>query len=145
MTFIYYATGIISAIALKMVGGGWQYARRSRIPKASRWIAASPTSSNAFGSCIAKWKKSGDHEALPMIEPATLEEPSDFSLVLGGPLFQFLQRAHLSGEKLEFMRRRVVVITCVAWVPILLLSVYEGHALGGTIWAVSFSSTDCQN
>lgn len=68
-----------------------------------------------------------------MIETAVLDEQRDFSLVLGGPLFQFFQRAHLSGERLEFMRRRVLVIACVAWVPILLLSSYEGHALGGAI------------
>jgi hypothetical protein len=68
-----------------------------------------------------------------MIKPAILDEHPDFSLVLGGPLFKFLQRAHLSGEGLELMRRRVVVIGCVAWVPILLLSAIDGHALGGLI------------
>lgn len=43
------------------------------------------------------------------------------------------RRAHLSGDALELVRRRVVVIAGVAWLPLLLLSVIGGHALGGTI------------
>jgi hypothetical protein len=31
------------------------------------------------------------------------------ALVLGGPLFQLLRRAHLSGDALELVRRRVLV------------------------------------
>ena len=33
-----------------------------------------------------------------------LREPQDFSLVLGGPLFQLLRRSHLSGNALELMK-----------------------------------------
>jgi hypothetical protein len=68
-----------------------------------------------------------------MIKPETLDEHPDFSLVLGGPLFQLYRRAHLSGAALELVRRRVLVISCVAWLPLLMLSLIEGHALGGTI------------
>jgi hypothetical protein len=60
-------------------------------------------------------------------------EPPDFSLVLGGPLFQLYQRTHLSGYALELLRRRVLVITLFAWLPLLVLSVLEGRALGGGI------------
>lgn len=67
-----------------------------------------------------------------MTKPAILQEQPDFSLVLGGPLFQLFRRAHLSGDALELLRMRMLVITCVAWVPLLLLSVFSGHALGGT-------------
>ncbi len=59
--------------------------------------------------------------------------PPDFSLVLGGPLFRLCRRSHLSGEVLERLGRRIVVITLVAWVPLLLLAVFEGHAFGGAI------------
>ena len=59
--------------------------------------------------------------------------PPEFSLVLGGPLFRLCHRSHLSGATLERLGRRVVVITLFAWVPLLLLSVFEGHALGGAI------------
>jgi len=61
----------------------------------------------------------------------------DFSLVLGGPLFQVLRRAHLSGDALTLVRRRVVIISLFTWLPLLLLSLLERHALGGGI-AVPF-------
>jgi hypothetical protein len=54
----------------------------------------------------------------------------DFSLVLGGPLYQLFRRAHLSGPALEQLWRRLWVITLVAWLPLLLLSVATGHAVG---------------
>ena len=41
-----------------------------------------------------------------MTQPAVLEEPADFSLVLGGPLYQLFRRAHLTGDALELVRRR---------------------------------------
>ena len=60
-----------------------------------------------------------------------LPEPQDFSLVLGGPLFQLLRRAHLSGDALELMRQRILIISLLAWLPLLALSALEGQALGG--------------
>jgi hypothetical protein len=57
----------------------------------------------------------------------------DFSLVLGGPLFQLFRRTHLSGDALELLRRRILVITLFTWLPLLFLSVLEGHALGEPI------------
>jgi hypothetical protein len=66
-----------------------------------------------------------------------LREPGDFSLVLGGPLFQLLRRSHLSGNALELMRRRLITIPLLAWLPLLVLSVLEGQALGGNV-AVPF-------
>ena len=65
-----------------------------------------------------------------MTASATLKEPSDFSLVLGGPLYQMLWRAHLSGSVLELLGRRALVITLFAWLPLLLLSAFEGHLFG---------------
>jgi hypothetical protein len=58
-------------------------------------------------------------------------EQPDFSLVLGGPLFQLFRRAHLAGDGLELVRRRVLVIGVVAWLPLPLLSALSGDALGG--------------
>ena len=58
-------------------------------------------------------------------------EPTDFSLVLGGPLFQLFRHAHLSGSALELLRRRIVVITLLAWLPLLVLSALKGQLLGG--------------
>ena len=62
---------------------------------------------------------------------ARLLEPPDFSLVLGGPLYQLLRRSHLSGDALELARLRVIVISLFAWLPLLVLSALEGQALGG--------------
>jgi hypothetical protein len=64
-------------------------------------------------------------------------EPTDFSLVLGGPLFQLLRRSHLSGDDLELLRLRIIVISMIAWLPLLVLSALEGKALGGNV-AVPF-------
>ena len=51
-----------------------------------------------------------------------VEEAHDFSLVTGGPLFQLLRKAHLEGDHLELLRRRLLTITGVAWLPLLLLA-----------------------
>ena len=52
---------------------------------------------------------------------ASAVDPSDegFSLVLGGPLFQLLRRAHLSDDTLLLLRRRIIVISLLAWLPLL--------------------------
>lgn len=60
-----------------------------------------------------------------------LRNPPDFSLVLGGPLFQILRRAHLSDDALMMARQRVIVIALLAWLPLLLLSALEGNLWGG--------------
>jgi len=48
-------------------------------------------------------------------------EPEDFSLVLGGPLFQLLRKAHLEGGALELLHRRVLASILLTWFPLLLL------------------------
>lgn len=67
-----------------------------------------------------------------MVVPAPLKEPPDFSLVLGGPLYQMFRRAHLTGPTLELLRRRVVFFILVCWVPLAVLSWFEAHFFGGT-------------
>lgn len=62
-----------------------------------------------------------------------LQEPPDFSLVLGGPLYQLWRRTRLSGDTLELLHRRMVVLPLLAWVPLLVLSLIEGHAWGGSV------------
>lgn len=59
--------------------------------------------------------------------------PADegFSLVIGGPLYQLMRRAHMSDAQLHGVVRRMVVISLVAWLPLLLLSLAEGRAFGG--------------
>jgi hypothetical protein len=55
-------------------------------------------------------------------------DPYDFSVVLGGPLYQLVRRAHLAGDALDLLRRRVVVISLFAWLPLLVLSALSGQA-----------------
>ena len=69
--------------------------------------------------------------------PPSVDAPQDFSLVLGGPLFQLLRRSHLSGDALELVRRRVIFISLFAWLPLLAFSALEGQALPGRV-AVPF-------
>jgi hypothetical protein len=59
--------------------------------------------------------------------------PPEFSLVLGGPLFWLCRRAHIAGDALQLLHREVGVITLLAWLPLVLLSVVERHAIGGAI------------
>jgi hypothetical protein len=58
-------------------------------------------------------------------------ERQDFSLVLGGPLFQLLRRMRVSGDALELVRQRIFVTLSIVWLPLLALSMLEGHARGG--------------
>jgi len=64
-----------------------------------------------------------------MTEPNLFEEPHDFSLVLGGPIFQLFRRSHLAGDHLELLYRRLIIIALVAWLPLLLLATL-GSAAG---------------
>lgn len=60
-----------------------------------------------------------------------LEEiPPDFSLVLGGPLFQIMRKLYLSGSALELLHRRVIIIPLICWVPLLILSALQGQFSG---------------
>ena len=68
---------------------------------------------------------------------ALRREPQDFSLVLGGPLFQLMRRAHITDDALKLLRRRTIVIALLAWLPLLALSLLQGQALAGSV-AVPF-------
>jgi hypothetical protein len=59
------------------------------------------------------------------------QDPRDFSLVLGGPLFQLLRRTRLSDDALALVKRRILVIPLFAWLPLLVLSALGGQLLGG--------------
>jgi len=68
---------------------------------------------------------------------ARIDAPEDFSLVLGGPLYQFFRRWHLSDDVLDHVRRRLGVITLLAWLPLIILSALAGTAVRGSV-AVPF-------
>src|SRR5262249_60512594 len=64
------------------------------------------------------------------------EAPQDFSLVLGGPLFQLFRKSHLAREGLELLYRRVATLPPTAWLPLLLLAPFSPAPR--CIWPVSF-------
>ena len=68
---------------------------------------------------------------------ARLPPPADLSVVLGGPLYQLLRRTRLSDDTLALVHRRILAFLMLTWVPLLLLSLFEGRAWWGTV-AVPF-------
>lgn len=67
------------------------------------------------------------------ILPSTIFRFLVGSLVLGGPLYQMFQRTRLSGSALELLHCRILVISLLAWLPLLLLSALEGNTLAGSL------------
>jgi hypothetical protein len=60
-----------------------------------------------------------------------LPEVRNFSLVLGGPLYQFFRRVRLDDDVTSHVKRRILVICGVIWLPLLLLCALNGTLLGG--------------
>jgi hypothetical protein len=67
-----------------------------------------------------------------MIAGVPVEEPHDFSVVLGGPLYRMLRRSHLAGSGPQLLRRLAAISILLCWVPLVALSLAQGHFLGGT-------------
>lgn len=68
--------------------------------------------------------------------PGFLKEPPDFSVVLGGPLFQLLRKAGLEGDHGELLRRRLIFFWGITWLPLFLLAVASPFA--GSADRISF-------
>lgn len=60
-----------------------------------------------------------------------LSQTPDFSLVLGGPLYQLWRGTRLAGDGLQLLHRRIIALALVAWAPLLVLTIAEGRAWGG--------------
>jgi hypothetical protein len=58
----------------------------------------------------------------PKTAENVLELPQDFSLVLGGPLYQLYLRSRLARPPLHLLRRRLVFIPLICWLPPFLLA-----------------------
>jgi hypothetical protein len=69
----------------------------------------------------------------PMHYSADNMKSDDFSLVLGGPLYQLFIRAGLTTDTLGLVKRRLIFFSLLTWMPLLVLSVLSGEALGGAI------------
>jgi hypothetical protein len=60
-----------------------------------------------------------------------LEDEHDFSLVLGGPLYQLYLRTRLTIDPLDLLVRRVIGVTAICWLPLLLLALFDHDAVSG--------------
>ena len=56
---------------------------------------------------------------------------NDFSLVLGGPLYQLYLRTRLARPPLELLRRRILAFVGISLLPPALLSALTGHLASG--------------
>jgi hypothetical protein len=74
----------------------------------------------------------------PNVTSHTSSDEPGFSLVLGGPLYQLYLRTRLAQPALALLRRRVIAMSAICWLPLLLLSLIDGHAWEGV--AVPFLS-----
>jgi hypothetical protein len=66
--------------------------------------------------------------ATPPSDKPSFHELPDFSLVLGGPLYQLWRRSRLAGGAMQLLSRRVLVFAALGWLPLLILSLAEGRA-----------------
>lgn len=70
-------------------------------------------------------------QAFPTMTEPILDGQHDFSLVLGGPIFQLFRKSRLSGDALDLLHRRLLIITGIAWLPMLLLALIASTPGGG--------------
>ena len=68
----------------------------------------------------------------PSPQRASPKGEPDFSLVLGGPLYQLYLAARLIRPPLKLLPRRVVGISLICWLPTMLLSAFGGRLTAGT-------------
>jgi hypothetical protein len=73
-------------------------------------------------------------DAPTMTKAAFQDKVTDFSLVMGGPIFQLFRKAVITGNNLELLHRRVLTIVSIAWVPLLILDlVASRHGIPGRL------------
>jgi hypothetical protein len=58
-------------------------------------------------------------------------EAEDFSLVLGGPLYQFCLRTRLARPPLKLLHRRIAALILLTWLPLLVLTTIAGTVVQG--------------
>jgi hypothetical protein len=64
------------------------------------------------------------------MKPLENVDVKNFSLLLGGPFFQLLRKAHLTGNALELVKKRTLIICLIAWLPLFVISMIKGQAWG---------------
>ena len=64
---------------------------------------------------------------------AVNREPPEFSLAVGGPLYETYLRTHLADPPLGLVHRRLVAYLLITWVPLCLLSAFDARGADGTV------------
>ena len=109
--------------------------RGSNSWRTSRGQTLSPFRRRAAGERACCSHSAGGSEVndlrITMTSTTAPESPSDFSMVLGGPLYQLFLRLHIVRAPLDLLIRRMVIISLFAWLPLLALSIFVGRAWGG--------------
>jgi hypothetical protein len=74
---------------------------------------------------------------------ATPASDLDFSLMLGGPLFQLCLRAHISDNALALTHRRILAAVAITWAPLLVICALQGSLFGGGQSVPFLKDVDC--
>jgi hypothetical protein len=85
-----------------------------------------------FGAQSGFLSRFGGQIMIPTTRENVFQDRQDFSLVLGGPIFQLLRQAHLTDDAQELVKQRIIIISLFTWLPLLVLSALEGKLLGGS-------------
>lgn len=64
-------------------------------------------------------------------EASPNDDARSLSLVLGGPLYQLFIRSRLARPPLALLHRRIIALVLITWLPLAVLALIEGNALGG--------------
>jgi len=88
--------------------------------------ARNPDLSRQSRSALEQARPSHSRNALESAESAV----RDFSIIVGGPVYDFLQRLGLVRFALPNVLRRIAAVVAATWLPLLLLSLKDGVALG---------------
>src|SRR5690348_2849297 len=63
----------------------------------------------------------------------TATSATNFSIVVGGPIYDFLLRSRWVQEGLPNVTGRLLALVAVTWLPLLLLSLQDGVAFGQSV------------
>jgi len=88
------------------------------VPHKNPPLPIRPTSATAYST------------SAPSPEDTAKSAVASFSLVLGGPLYNFLQRVGVVRFSLPNVLRRIAASVAITWLPLLLLSLKDGLAFG---------------
>ena len=65
------------------------------------------------------------------MESAMSSSNEDFSVVLGGPLYQIYRRSRLLQPPIELVKRRMIATILLTWLPLLVLTAAAGERQAG--------------